>query len=315
MTPLLDFLSQTLSFIGGPFSSLWFFGNFLNKASLYMFAGTGAALALKSGNFNLGGEAQIYAPALVTALILSQRRAFEASGFTLFVCISCAFVCAVCTGAVLAGIPGLLKARRGTSELLTSFLLSAALIPVIDFLIAGPLRDSGKNLLATKAIAPFFRLKSLLPPSYFTLSFFIAIALSIGVYFFLHYTKAGFSLTITGKTFEFAKYAGFKVQSFNLWGMAASGAFHGLTGFFAITGTWYMCHQGFSSGMGWGALAIALIARAHPLYIIPSAIMYALIENASDIYVLSTSQSFDTTALLQGLIFLFITAKLIRSRS
>ncbi|HQL34126.1 MAG TPA: ABC transporter permease, partial [Treponemataceae bacterium] len=55
----------------GPFSSLWHAGNLLDKAGLLMFASTGAAFALKSGTFNLGGEAQIYASALVTAMILS----------------------------------------------------------------------------------------------------------------------------------------------------------------------------------------------------------------------------------------------------
>ncbi|NLK60439.1 MAG: ABC transporter permease, partial [Treponema sp.] len=52
-------------FFSGTFSSWWYLGNMLNTAVLLIPAAIGSAVALRSGSLNLGGEAQLYAPALV----------------------------------------------------------------------------------------------------------------------------------------------------------------------------------------------------------------------------------------------------------
>ncbi len=300
-------LSSLASFFAKPFSSWWELGNMLNIAGLLLFAATGSAFALRAGTFNLGGEAQIYAPALITAIILSSASPLTPWGaegtFAL------ALAAAAASGALLGFIPGILKARFRISELLTSFLLSAALIPVIDFLVSGPLRDQKKNLLATPAIDTAFRIAPFLKPSYFNVSFFIAASLSLLTALFFKYTAPGYRLRLTGTAPEFALFAGLPVQKASVAGMTVSGIFHALTGFFSITGTWYMCHNGFSSGMGWSALAIALIARQNLFALIPASLLYAWLQSASDEAVLSTRFSFDSTALVQAVIFLLISAR------
>ena len=299
-------------FFSKPFSSWWYLGNMLNTAGLLLFAGIGSAFALKSGSFNLGGEAQIYAPALVTAVILgyggaaTQGQTVSAHpGFILLM----AFLCAIFTGALLGFIPGILRARFRISELLSSFLLSAALIPVIDYLIGGPLRYRSGNLLATPTIARVFRITPIVRPSYFNISFFIAILLAILIGLFFKRTGPGYRIRITGTAPEFALFSGFPVQRITTAGMTISGMFHALTGFFAITGTWYMCHSGFSSGMGWSALAIALIARQNLFAVIPVSLLYAWLETASDVATAGVSFSFDSTSIMQAVIFLVISAQ------
>ncbi len=294
-------------FFSKPFSSWFYFGNMLNTAGLMIFAATGSAFALKSGTFNLGGEAQIYAPALVTAIMLSGPPPTSTTETLLRFAL--ALLAAVATGALLGFVPGFLKARFRISELLTSFLLSAALLPVIDFLVSGPLRDQSKNLLATKAIDKAFRLAPFLKPASLNVSFFVAIILALLSGLFLRNTAPGYRLRVTGTAAEFARFAGFPVKTASIAGMTVSGIFHALAGFFSITGTWFMCHNGFSSGMGWSALAIALIARQNIFAVIPAAILYAWLQTASDAAVLTTRFSFDSTALVQAVIFLCISAQ------
>lgn len=313
-----------IQFFTRPFSSWWHLGNMLNTAGLLTLAATGSAIALKSGSFNLGGEAQIYAPGLITALILSACGGAAAGGasggtepgimagaavFTL------ALSAAVLTGALLAFVPALLKARLDISELLSSFLLSAALLPVLDYLVGGPLRDQSKNLLATAPIAAWFRLTPLARPSLFNISFFVAAGLAIAAGVFLRKTGPGYRLRMTGIAPDFARFAGFPANGISMAGMAASGAFHGLTGFFAITGTWYVCHQGLSGGMGWSALAAALIARQNPFAVIPSALLLAWLETATDNALLSTRFSFDATSIVQAVLLLVISARTLPFRS
>jgi simple sugar transport system permease protein len=71
----------------------------------------------------------------------------------------------------MGGVSGFLKEKFNINELITSFLLSAALSPVADYLISGPLRDTAGNLLASPRFDPARRLPLLLPPSGLSLSF------------------------------------------------------------------------------------------------------------------------------------------------
>ena len=297
------------SFFTRPFSSWWYIGNTLNMAGLLILAGTGASLALRGGTFNLGGEAQIYASALVTAVILSGPTASVPGALPTLAIFALALAAAALTGALLAFIPGILKAGLNCSELLASFLLSAAVVPVIDYMIAGPFRDRTGNLIATEAIAKAFRLNPFFKPSFFNVSFFIAIALALLAAFALKKTRAGYRYTVSGTAPDFARFSGFPVGNVTVASMTLSGLFHGLTGFFAITGTWYMCHQSLSAGMGWSALAIALIARSNLIAVIPSAILYAWLDTASDMAFLSSNSGFDSTSIVQAIILLVVSAR------
>ena len=163
--------------------------------------------------------------------------------------------------------------------------------------------------MATTPIDKAFRLPSLLAPSSFNLSFFLAIALALCAAAALRNTGAGYRYRVTGAAPEFARFEGFPVGGITVASMTLAGAFHGLAGFFAITGTWFTCHQGLTSGMGWGALAVALIARASPVAVIPAALLYAWLETASDTALLSSASGFDTTSIVQAVIFLVVSAR------
>ncbi|HNY16779.1 MAG TPA: ABC transporter permease [Treponemataceae bacterium] len=306
-----DPLSSVASFFTRPFSSAWYLGNTLDMAGLLILAGTGSAVALRAGAFNLGGEAQIYAPALASAVILAggAPRAAAALGLPPIATAFLALAAAIALGGALGFIPGILRARLGISELLSSFLLSAALIPVADYLVSGPFRDTAGNLVATKPIGDALALRSILPPSHLNVSFFVALAVAVAAWFFLSRTEPGYRLRMTGSARDFARFAGFPVARAAALAMAVSGALHGLAGYFAVTGTWYRCHEGFSSGMGWSALAIALVARRNPLAVIPAAIAFSWLETASDAATLSASLSFDATPLIQAIIFLVVSAR------
>ncbi len=303
-------------FFSRPFSSWWHFGNLLNGAALLMIAATGSSLALRSGSFNLGGEAQIYAPALVTALILSSDlwpSDLSAAGAVLP--FAAAALAATISGAALAAVPAALRSRRGVSELLSSFLFSAATLPILDYLVGGPLRDQSKNLLATAPVAKAFRLPPLADPSLFNVSFFVALAVAVAAALFLTKTKAGFRLGVTGVAPEFARFSGFRTGRIAAATLTVSGALHGLAGFFSVTGTWYLCHQGHSGGMGWSALAVALIAGKGPYAIIPAALVFSWLEAASDSALLSARFGFDSTSIVQAILLLVISARLTRVRS
>lgn len=298
---------RTLLF--APFASRFALGNLVNRAALLALTATGIVVALRSGAFNLGGEGQVYLGGFLAALVLAES--VFGAWFAVLV--------AVLAGAMLAGASGYLKQRTGADEIILTFLLSAALFPIVDALIVGPLRDPTSSLLATVAIPESARLPSILPPSRLSPTFVLGIAAPFALWAVLRYTLLGYQLRITGHNAAMASYAGIDVDLHITGAMAASGALHGLTGALLVLGVHYRAIQGFSGGFGWNGIAVALIARNRPLLIVPAALFFAYLESGARALVLSNLGSIELSTLIQAIVFLFVTARIalprLRTRS
>ena len=276
--------------------NIYYMGSALNLSALYMLAGSGALISIKSGDFNLGGEGQIYLGGFVCAVLLAK---FGVTATLI------AVLMAAAASSLMAGLSALFKIFRQADFLFTSFILSAAIIPLIDGLIAGPFRSPTDNLLATPYIAEGARLPGILPPSPLNASFIAALALCAAAALLLYRTPWGRQLRTLGVSPEFSRYAGFACRRLSLTSALISGALHGLAGAAAILGTYYTCHQGFYSGMGWNAFSSALIAGANPLLLIPSSILMGFITTYSNKYAMYHNFGFDMSGLIQaGILFL-----------
>jgi riboflavin transport system permease protein len=295
------------AFFVSPWSSAWFLGNMLDNAALLAVASLGIALAFRAGTFNLGGEGQIYIGGLAATLVL-----LSLDGLPGPAALTLAAFAGMAAGGFMAALSGVLKVAIGTDELISSFLLSAAVAPVADYLISGPLRDSSQNLLATVRFVGDRVLPHLLPPSSLNLSAPIAILLAVAVWIFLGRTATGFRLRVVGSSPAFARFAGIEGARYWTPALTVSGALHGLAGFFAVAGTYGVCHRGFAGGLGWDALAVALIARNAPLALLPAALAYAWLNAGSDAALLSSGLSFETAAFVQASVLLLVTARFAR---
>jgi ABC-type uncharacterized transport system permease subunit len=88
-----------------------------------------------------------------------------------------------------------------------------------------------------------------------------------------------------------------------------SGAIHGLGGGLSIMGTHHMALKEFSFGMGWNGIAVALIARNHPLGVIPAAIFFAYLDAGAKAAMLHSDITFEIAAVIQSIIFYLVTAQ------
>jgi simple sugar transport system permease protein len=301
-------LDKLWVFLAGPWSNPWFFGNTLDGIGLLLTASLGAALAFRGGTFNLGGEGQIYLGGLAASLVLlGGTGAGEARWGPLFLAL--AALAAIAAGGFMGFVPGLLKRRAGASELISSFLLSASLSPLADWLIGGPLRLPGENLLALPKFPPGRLLPRLLPPSNVNLSFLFALLLVILGHGFINRTRGGYRFRIAGSEPDFARYGGISGEDYWVPAMSAAGALNGLAGFFAVAGTYGRCHLGFPGGLGWNALAVALIAGNRPLALFPAALIYGALRSGADAALLASALGFDTAAFIQAGVLIIATVK------
>ena len=287
-------------------------GIILALSALYMTAGTGNAICLKSGKFNLGGEGQIYAGGFVCAIILDAFGKLGATGTEdpngapAFFAITIAFLAAAIISTLLVLISTLLEKKRGANFLLTSFIVSSAIIPLIDGLITGPFKGDSGNLIATNYIIEKYRFVSILPPSSLSPFFFIAIILCIAGGLFIYRTRFGKQICIYGEAKEFALYTGLSENAICYSATVASGALNGITGAVAVMGTYFFCSPGFYAGMGWNSLAVAMIARLNPFFVIPSSLFLATLTTAADQYALFHNYDFDISGLIQAVIIFVI---------
>lgn len=292
------------------FLNPYFIGTVLDLAGIYMLGACGNAFAIKSGDYNLGGEGQIYLGGFVAAVFLKKAAEIECPGI---IAVTIAFIIAFGICASVALISALLKEFRNVSFLLTSFIFSAAIIPIIDGLIAGKFRGTTGNLLSTAFISQNYRFKQLLPPSPFNIFFFICILICIASYLIIFKTAFGNKLCIFGVSNEFAQYSGISSICISIPAAILSGGFHGLAGALSVCGTYYTCHSGFYAGIGWNALSAAIIAQGNPLFAIPSSLFLSLIISVASRVALINNFNFDIGSLIQAIILILIAIPILKS--
>jgi ABC-type uncharacterized transport system permease subunit len=293
-------------FFIGPFTNRYYLGNMLNTAVPLVFTGLGIAVAFKSSVFNLGGEGQVYSGALMATVICLALPA--ANGYAGgLAALAGAAVC----GAFLAGLSGFFKMKWGTDELISSFLISAAVGFVVNYFITGPLDDPANNLLATYAIGKQYFLTGIFPPSKLNVSAGFALVAAAVVFFLLNYTHTGYEMRMCGLNREFSRYGGINVSAYVVLPMVLSGALHGLAGGLAILGTQHMAVKEFSAGMGWNGIAVSLIAKNNPLAVIPAAVFFAWLDAGAKAAMLHSDVTFEIAAVVQAVIFYLVTAQAI----
>ncbi len=292
------------AFFIGPFSNKYYLGNMLNVAVPLIFTGLGIAVAFKSSVFNLGGEGQVYAGGLAaTIACLAIPHAPGLVGMAL------ALVAAATVSAAIAGFSGFFRMKWDADEMISSFLLSAAVALVCNYFITGPFDDPNNNILSTYPIAKQFGLLKIFPPSKLNVSAFLAIAAAILVYIFMNKTHAGYEMRMCGLNREFSRYGGIKVSRYLVLPMILSGALHGLGGGLMVLGTYQAAIKGFSFGMGWNGIAVALIARNNPLGVLPAALLFAYLDAGAKSAMLGGDVTFEIASIAQSFIFYLVTAQ------
>jgi len=295
------------SFLLRPFSNAYFFGNMLSSSGYLLMASLGIVVSFRANLYNLGGDGQIYLGALAgTLLALALPTAPGIVGQLLVL------GAAAVTGAALAGLAGVLKLLWNTPELITTYLFSAALVPAATFFITGPGRDQTSNMLTTPEVSRSYRLAELLPPSELNSSLVIALLFAIGIAVMLFRTLPGYELRMYGANPEFSRYSGIRTGGVVLGSLSCSGALHGLTGGLMILGTYHATISEFSLGLGWSAIAVALVGRLHPLGAIAAALLFSYLDAGAQMAMLETGFTFELGAVIQAVILLFVTAQLAR---
>lgn len=292
------------SFFIAPLSDPWRLSALLGTMAPLLVAGLGAGVAFRAGIFNLGGEGQTALGFLAGALLLENLHGVPA-GLALLA----GFAVAGLSGAAMAALSGLAERRLGASVLLSSFLLSQAVLVMVDWAVAGPFRDPASNLLGMAPLpGPL-----LLPRPFGALgpglAIFLALAVGAAMSWLLKASRPGFELELFGRSREFAGAQGFGGW-LDVWPLALSGALSGIAGLLVLTGGTGQPIQGLTAGLGWNGLAVALVAGTDPLLSLPSAFLFAWLSEGAKAASILSDLSPATASVITALIVLLVTAKI-----
>ncbi|MBC7473036.1 MAG: ABC transporter permease [Candidatus Sericytochromatia bacterium] len=253
-------------------------GQVIFKTTPLIFSGLAVAFAFRTGLFNIGGEGQLYMGTFVTAVI----GAYLPDSIPRFLAVILCLLGGFLAGGLIGFIPGFLKAKTGSHEVINTIMLNFIVLAFINYLLVTYFRVP--ETLHTKEIisnAHLARLSEFIPAldsTYASLAFVIAILTAIVVYVILWKTKFGYELRAVGHNPEAAATAGINVKKCIMMSMAISGGLAGLIGLNYVLGDKYYFEEGFSSGLGFMGIAVALLGRNHPLGVVIAAFLFGVLS-------------------------------------
>lgn len=238
------------------------------------FAGLAVSLAFRAGILNIGAEGQLLVgAAAATALAVPLATTSPLVGIPLLL------LGGATAGAAWAGIAALLRLRFGVLEVISTIMLNFVAQYLTGWLVRGPLQEPTKVNPQSASLADALHLPVLLEGTRLHAGVLLMGAVAAGVWWWLSQTASGFRVRAVGMNPFAAKSAGeVAVTRTVLMAFVLSGLLAGLGGAVEYAGITFALYENFSPGYGYTAIAVALLARLHPIGVLGTALLFGALE-------------------------------------
>lgn len=296
----------------GSFGSLRALSNTISSTTPLLLCGVSVAIAFKAGLFNIGATGQMLAGGM-TALWVG----FAMNGPGI-VQVPLAIAAGALGGAVFGAIPGVLKARTGAHEVITTIMLNNMAAFLVLWLLKTTLfQRQGRPDPISKLVDPAGRLprifgfldgrNDLLAHT----GFVVAVLAVIVFWWLLEHSTTGFEFRAFGLNIDAAQYAGMRTKRLTVFAMTIAGAFAGMAGASEVLGTYGYASQNFAGNIGFDSIAIALLGRSTPLGTAFAAVLFGAMQAGGRQMQANTDVPIDLIVVLRALIVMFIAAPLL----
>ncbi len=260
------------------------------KMTPLLFTSLAVAIPLRAGLWNIGAEGQLHIGAVgatwVALMVLN-----SGSEMSSWVVVPLMILAGAFFAGLFAFIPAILRAKLNTNEIITTLMLNYVAFDIMRFLVAGPWRTSTGNFQTEN-----------FPPSAFFPEFFgtqidkvhlglpIALIIVAVIYFIYVKTRIGYEAKVVGANPQAAAVGGISQVKVIVWTLTLGGAIGGLAGVGEVAAIQHKLIDGISPTLnpfGYTGIAVALLAKGHPLGLIPATITFsALFVGGSSIQAL-----------------------------
>ena len=283
----------------------------LTAAAPLTLAGLGIALGFRAGLYNIGAEGQVLLGGIAAVYV-----GFSLVGWPWYLHMPLALLAGALVGAFWASIAGWLRATTGAHEVITTIMLNLIAMRLVGYLLRNPpIQQAGRSdpisetILSSAALPRFL---SWIDPMLRVHAGIIVVVLAvIFVYWLLFRSTVGFEFRASGLNPDAARYAGMKSGLIIVVVMALAGALAGLAGANQVLGVLGRASPGFSGGVGFDAIAVALLGRSHPVGVLFAGLLFGALQAGGRQMQVSAGVSLDLISIIQALIIIFMAAPLL----
>ena len=271
-----------------------------------IFTGLSVAIAFQAGMFNIGAEGQLMWGAMAAAIVGIVGKNVPGGLAPLL-----AGLAAMFAGAIWGFIPGWLRARRGSHEVINTIMMNFIAVGITSYLTLYRFKTEENQIPETAAIAPQFLFSkwTWFGDTPLNFSFLLAIGTAVVVWLLLWRTTLGYEIRAVGDNEEASRTVGIDSGRIRMIAMSLAGAVAGMVGINEVLGSAGKFKMGFSPEYGFMGIAVALLGRNRPLGVVCSALLFGALHKGAGALDMETEKvTRDFSQILQALIILTVSA-------
>lgn len=298
--------------VNGAFGTRYDFGLTLFYAVSLVFTGLAVAIPFHAGLFNIGAEGQLVMGALAAAAV---GAVFPNVSWPLAPLLASA--AAFSGGALWGAIPGWLRAKRGSHEVVNTIMLNFIAAGLASWITLYLLKDPDSQNPETRVVGAGYLIHqfTFFGDAPVSSAVFLALLAVVFASVFLWKTAIGYEIRAVGQSARAAKTAGIDSARIYVISMLLGGGMAGLVGVGEVLGNAGRFRLGFSPDFGFMGIAVALVGRNRPWGIIPAALLFAALHTGSQYLDIETDHvTRDLSLILQALIILPVCAEWVWKR-
>lgn len=296
--PLQVYSTMIYGAVGTP-RKIWILGQ---NIALLLCVSLAVTPAFRMRFWNIGGEGQVLAGALAAAacmICLSDKLPNGAL-------IAVMAVSSIAAGAIWGLIPAIFKAKWNTNETLFTLMMNYVATQLVAYFVIiweSP-KGSGKVGIINQATELGW-----LPQigNYkYLLNIIIVAVLTVGMYFYLNYSKHGYEIAVVGESERTARYVGIKVEKVIVRTMLLSGAICGIAGLLLVGGTDHTISTTIAGGRGFTAVMVSWLAKFNPIFMILTSFLLVFLDRGAGEISTTFGLNHSFADILTGIILFFI---------
>ncbi|MBW9064453.1 ABC transporter permease [Rhizobium herbae] len=283
-----------------PFLSWASFSEVLLKTGPLLLIAQGLAIGFRAKVFNIGAEGQFILGAIFASAIPIWFP--QATGGWIWPAM---LLLGAIGGALWASITAFWRVRLNANEILVSLMLSLVAAQFLYYLLLGPWKDpNGFNFPQSVMFQYDAMVPTLITGTRVNVSLLIALAWSVAAWVFMQKSFIGYKLQVGGLAPRAAGYAGFN-EGWAIWLSLLIGGFAaGLAGAAEVAGPLGQLQRSISTGYGYAAIIVAYIGGLHPIGIVISSVVMAVIYIGGDNAMVSANLPIAAVRVFQGSLLL-----------
>lgn len=276
----------------------------LVAATVLILTGLAVTMPLRAGLFNIGGEGQVIAGGLAGGFV-----GFAVEGLPMVLHLPLAILAAVVAGGLIGWVPGALKARTGAHEVISTIMLNNTMTFVLIWLLTTSLfQVPGRSDPISQNVLDTARLPRPFEGLRVDAGIVVALVVALLVLWLLDRSTVGFELNAVGANPSAATAAGMDVAGATVRGMTFAGLAGGLAGGALILGVQGRITPGFSSGLGFDGITVALLGRGTVGGTVAAGLLLGALKAGGRAMQARSGTSLDLVVVIQALIIVFVAA-------